>query len=280
VTDLALGGFARMFERDDGPAVAAAFADAGLTQVQLNLAAIGLPTVPPAGTVDDAQLALVTEPFRRAPLRLWGLSATYNMAHPDPARRARETRNAAALIGATTRAAPVAVSLCSGTRDPVDMWAGHPGNGDERTWRDFRASLDVLLEAAAATGVLLAIEPEVSNVVSGTDAALRLVRELGPDASGIGFIMDPANLDPGQHGFAEVLGRAFESLSGRLICVHAKDAVPWSDTVSGSGVVDFTLVAALRAEFAPDVPVIIQDALEDEIPAAVDHVRRAFGLDR
>jgi sugar phosphate isomerase/epimerase len=119
--------------------------------------------------------------------------------------------------------------------------------------------------------VLLAVEPEPGNVVSGTAQAQRLVAELGADAERIGFILDPANLiavSPAQQ-HEEILLEAFQELGEKTICVHAKDIQPWSTTLKGGQGVDYELVGRLYHGLPNRVPFIIQDATEDELP----HVR-------
>lgn len=36
------------------------------------------------------------------------------------------------------------ITLCTGTRDPDDMWRWHPDNSTPEAWRDVRAALVIL----------------------------------------------------------------------------------------------------------------------------------------
>lgn len=273
-----LGAFARIFHRDTAEEIAEAFATRGLTQVQLNLSALGLPTIPGEVELAELDLAGIRTSFTAHGTVLWGVSATFNTAHPDAGVRSRSTRAARDFIAALAPSGAVAATLCSGSRDPDDMWARHPETAGEEAWHDFRAALDELLPAAEAAGVVLAIEPEPANTVADVDRALRLVRELGPDADRIGFILDPANLvsDVARSDHVAVLARAFAELGERTVCVHAKDTVPWEQTLRGDGVVDYGHVAQLYHALPRPVPLIIQDATERELTPIANGLRRGF----
>ncbi|WP_382309373.1 sugar phosphate isomerase/epimerase family protein [Herbiconiux sp. UC225_62] len=270
-----LGAFARIFSRPTVNDLAVAFEDHALTQVQLNLSALGLPTIPRGDELRRLDVAAIQRTFGLHGSTVWGVSATFNTAHPDPDVRKHDTADAARFIAALGDSGAVAATLCSGSRDPANMWGRHPDTASEAAWSDFRRSLDALLPSAEAAGVLLAIEPEPANTVSGTDRALRLIDELGPDADTIGFILDPANLIDGvaADDRRSTLERAFDALGDRAICVHAKDTVPWAQTLAGAGVVDYDLVGRLHAALPQPVPVVIQDASETEIDAVAALVR-------
>lgn len=279
-----LGGFARMYERDSTEALAGTLAEAGLTQVQLNLSAVGFQTIPAGSALAGLDLREIAGAFSGRGLVPWGLSATYNMIHPDAAWRRRATHEAASFIRRVPPGVFAAITLCTGTRDAQNQWRAHPENRSEQAWRDFRAELDLLLEATSEGGPVLGIEPEPGNVVSDADAAMRLLGELGADAARVGMILDPANL-VSEHARAEhtsVLADAFERLGEHAVCIHVKDTVPWEETLSGHGVVDYHEVIRLVrgldtvTRTSAPVPLIIQDATEEQVPAILEMLRRAI----
>ena len=266
-----LGAFARIFRVQTPAELVDAFHAHTLTQVQLNLSTFGLPTIPTTEEVSTPDLDRIAHELDSGGLRLWGISATYNTAHPDADYRSSQAERAAEFIGRIGGTRTIAATLCSGSRNPTDMWGFHPDTGSEAAWRDFRESLDILLPAAERGGVLLAIEPEPANTVLDVDRALRLQQELGGSADHIGFILDPANLimhvDEAKRRYT--LERAFAELGPRTICVHAKDTVAWASTLRGTGVVDYELVARLYHDLPQRVPLIIQDASEAELADVV-----------
>lgn len=262
-----LGIFARTFPRADAGEAAAAVAAAGFGLIQLNLSAIGLPTLPAAGDHSRLDFGAIRQAFDDRAVRIWGLSASYNMVHPDPAVRSAQTEAAAALIGRAPELGATAVTLCTGTRDPDDMWRRHPGNDEPQAWRDLRATLDRLLPAAAAAGVRLGIEPEPGNVVSSAARARRLLDELGRDAGLTGIVFDPANLvtvaTAGRQ--AGILGEAAGLLAGSVFCVHAKDVAESGYAAAGTGLLDYQLVFGLLSGLPAGIPLMIQDAAEHDV---------------
>jgi sugar phosphate isomerase/epimerase len=236
---------------------------------------LGHPTIPSAAERERIDVAGIRRAFDARGRVVWGLSATYNAANPDETVRAAESERAAGLIASSGDLGVVAATLCTGSRDATDMWARHPENGGAAAWWAMRRSLDALIPAAERAGVLLGVEPEPGNVVSGTAAARRLLGELGADADRIGVILDPANLvaDAARSEHRAVLEEAFDVLGERTICIHVKDTVPWARTLAGEGVVDYELVLKLRRGLPSAVPVIIQDASEGELPEIRDRLR-------
>lgn len=268
MTTPALGVFARVFPAGTASEVAAAVRAADYAIAQLNLSALGLPTIPGDWSIVDTDG--IKAAFTQAGVELWGLSCTYNMAHPDDGLRSAGTRGAVELIRRAPSLGIAVVTLCTGSRDVDWMWAAHPDNSTPLAWTDFRRELDVLLEAASAAGVVLGIEPEPGNVVCDADAAARLLDELGAERSLIGIIVDSANLlatVPRKH-HRSVLDRAFDVLGQATVCLHAKDLVPWEQTLGAAGVVPYEYVAQLYSRLPEGPPIIVQD-----VPAA--HARRA-----
>ena len=270
-----LGVFARCFPVQPAADLARTVVEHGFATVQLNLSALGLPTIPDEASLAGIDLAAIARDFHDHELSIWGLSASYNMVHPEPGRAAEQTRQAAQLIRRSSELGVRAVTLCTGSRDPDDMWRAHADNASAGAWSDLLTNLEPLLSAAEEAGVLLAVEPEPGNVISDTAAALRLTTELGDGASRVGFILDPANLagDNPPEKFEPVLRDAFDRLGAAAICVHAKDVVSWPARLAGEPGLDFELVRELHATLPHPVPLIIQDADPGNILAVRTLVR-------
>src|SRR5262249_28045148 len=56
------------------------------------------------------------------------VSGTFNMIDPIPERRHAGLRCLGQLAGACALLGARIITLCTGTRDPDDMWRGHPAN--------------------------------------------------------------------------------------------------------------------------------------------------------
>jgi len=259
-------------------AVAYAISAAGYRVAQLNLKALGLPTLPTAAEWQDIDPVGIRRAFEAAGVACWGLSASYNMAHPDARVRRAGTLSATDLLARAPAFGVTAVTLCTGSRDPERMWAAHPDNPSAQAWHDMRAELSLLLAAAHEAGVLLGIEPEPGNVVRDADAAVRLLGELGADAARVGIIADAANLlaEHPLEAHGHILEHAFDALADHIVCLHAKDLVAWEQSLGGRGVVDYRLVASLYARSGLRAPVIVQDVDAAQAPGALAYLRERF----
>ncbi len=266
-----LGVFARSYPVGPPATVAAAVATDGFDTVQLNLSALGRPTL--SEDLTPEQAGTIGAAFTAAGVSIWGLSATFNAIHPDPARRERETAAAVALIRTVRHFGAAVATICTGTRDAADMWRAHPDNTTPAAWTDLRRTLDALLEAAGAGNIRIGIEPEAGNVVIDAKAARRLLDEVGDPR--LRIVLDPANLvTPDaldrQRG---ILDEAFDLLGPETICVQAKDVATDGHTIAGQGGLDYDHIFS-RVAGLPGVPVVIQDATPAELPTVVAHLRR------
>ena len=267
-----LGIFARTFPRETPQAVAAEVGQAGFAMAHWNFAALGRPTL--ADGVDDETFGRVRASFDSAGVAIPSVSVTYNVVHPDKELRERQTAAAVELIGRIPSLGADVATLCSGTRDPENMWRSHPDNARPDAWSDLRATLDVLLDAAATAGIRLGVEPEPGNIVRNASVAARLLNELGSDAP-IGIIFDPANLlSPATIAQQkEILTDAIDMLGARIIGAQAKDVVESGYSAAGAGMMDYHLVFRLLSRIAP-VPLIAQDVAESDAARVHDELLR------
>jgi sugar phosphate isomerase/epimerase len=274
-----LGIFARVFPPGPPAHVAGSIRTAGFTVTQLNLSALGRPTLDT--TLADEDTAEIATAFTRAGVRIWGLSGTFNAIDPDRHARAHATSACIAVIDRAPQIGAEVVTLSTGTRDRDSMWRAHPDNATIPAWHDLLATLEQLVPAAARSGIRLGIEPEPGNVVCDARSARRLLRELGDDAQHVAIVLDPANLltvgtlDEQQ----EILTQAFAELGDHTAAVHAKDVVPSGYAAPGAGGMDYDLVFRLHAELPRPVPVIAQDVSADDAARVhtflTDHALRA-----
>src|SRR3712207_9087746 len=88
-------------------------------------------------------------------IALVAVSGTFNMIHPDKEVRRDGLRRLGVLVGACERLGISTVTLCTGTRDPEDMWGPHPDNTRPEAWRGPVATLQEGLQTAAADGAIV-----------------------------------------------------------------------------------------------------------------------------
>jgi sugar phosphate isomerase/epimerase len=271
-----MGVFARVWRANQPRAIAEPIRALGLRHVQWNFSAIGRPTI--SSEYCEADFTEVKTAFAEAGVMLWGLSVTYNIIDRDQERCEAHTRAAEHMIRLAPLLGVEAVTICTGSNDPTNMWKFHPDNARADSWVRALEVIRRLEAAARESGVLVGVEPERANVVADASAAHRLLEALGERAS-VGVVLDPANLITVESANRqkEVLTQAFASLGDRVICLHAKDVV--SDgaySAAGQGVLDYDLIASLHSTYTPAAPVVIQDAYPDDMPNVIAYLRRVW----
>ena len=268
---LEVGIFSRTWRRPSLEDVLDAAAGHGFRAIHFNFASAGLPSLPDA--IDPDVCASIRAAFEARGMVMVGVSGTYNPIHPDEVRRAAETERARRLILAAPSLGTRFVSLSTGTRDPNDMWRDHPRNGHPSARRDLRNTLEVLIRAADEAGVDLGIEPEHRNVVASATDAARLLAEMRTPR--LRIILDAANLVAvaAPERQRDVLAQAFDLLAPHTAVLHAKDtALDGSHVAAGSGFLDYPFLFEMIGRHRLDVPVIIHDALENDVARAREFV--------
>jgi sugar phosphate isomerase/epimerase len=233
-----LGIFSRTYHSVEIGEICARVSADGFQAVQFNFSSVGLPSLPAEwpGTV----LREVLASTHRSGLAVCALSGTYNMAHPDIARRLADRIGFANVVRAAQFMKVPLVTLCTGTRDVTNMWAAHEDNGSREAWASMRGELDFALELVERHRVSLGVEPEPGNVVTDARVARRLLDETGHPR--LKIVLDAANLLPpeSQDRQREVVAEAVDLLGADLALVHTKDVGPAGEAVAaGRGVVDF-----------------------------------------
>lgn len=232
-----LGIFAKTFGGSLEQAFAA-IAAAGFTCTQFNMACAGLASMPddiPSPVIDAIRHAA-----RAHRVEIVALSGTYNMIHPDVLVRRSGLSRLRTLAAACVRLETGLVTLCTGTRDPLDQWRHHPANDEPSAWRDLITALEVAIGIAEEYDIYLGIEPELANVVNSAPKARRLLDELG--SLRLRIVLDPANLFE-RLSLKEQRDRvsaAVDLLGDRMAIAHAKDR--WADgrfVAAGQGVLDY-----------------------------------------
>ena len=268
--------FSRTYPMKDIAAVLDAVVADGFEGIQANLSSAGLASLPnasPSGVIEKVKSAATSRGIKIA-----ALSGTYNMAHPDPqVRQASRAGFANVVTAAREMGAPI-VTLCTGSRDPQDMWKSHPDNNSPEAWSDLLSELDFALRLAEDAGIQLAIEPEPANVIGDAKTADRLLKQIA--SQHLGIILDAANLlTPAtlatQH---EIMAEAANLLGGSLLLAHAKDIDTSGNVIApGQGAVDlFAFAKALRTVNYCG-PLIAHGFTADKTRFAAQSLRRIIG---
>jgi sugar phosphate isomerase/epimerase len=242
-----LGVFAKTFEGAGALPVLRAVAAAGFECAQFNLACCGLASMPEA--IGRSVSSSIADAALRTGVRIVAISGTYNMIHPDRTVRVEGLARLRVLAQACKDIGTDLVTLCTGTRDPTDLWRKHSENASALAWHDLCLEMEQAIRVADQFGVYLGIEPELANVVSSSEKARRIIDEMQSDR--LRIVLDPANLfeiasKAEQHA---LIRRSIELLSDRIALAHAKDrARDGTFAAAGTGIIDFAyFVRTLRS---------------------------------
>jgi sugar phosphate isomerase/epimerase len=276
-SEVRIGVFAKTFSRPSQEGVFDAVAGHGIRDTQFNMSVAGLPPMP--DEIDPALADRIREDAADRNIAVVAVSGTFNMIHPDLEVRRDGLRRLGVLAGACERLGTSTVTLCTGTRDPADMWRRHPDNATPEAWRDLLDAMQEALETAERRGVTLAFEPEISNVVDSAEKGRRLLDEMRSPR--LKVIMDAANLfdteDPARRlsRSEEILGKAFDLLGGDLALAHAKDVRECGEVVAaGKGDLDYDLYLKRLNEAGYGGSLVMHGLAEEEIDSSLAFLRR------
>jgi len=269
-----LGIFARTFPRPNFADTLDAIAALGLRCIQFNFSCLGLPTLPdriPLDVIERVRVACVSRGIEVA-----GVSGTFNLIDPDEPKRRAGLARLPTLAHAARALGCELITLCTGTRDPHDMWRAHPENNSPTAWTDLHRSMEQALAVTEQHGIWLGIEPEVGNVVSSVRKARQLLDEL--HSSRVKIVLDPANLfPPGRvERMRETIEEAFQLLGTDIVMAHAKEIAADGTTgniAPGRGVLDWNYFLGTLARMEFRGPIVLHGLPEADVPGAVRFLR-------
>ena len=267
-----LGIFARTFHRPTLEETFDAVAEHGLYCVQFNMACVGLPTLP--DHVDKDVINRIRMEAASRKISIAAVSGTYNMIHPDPRQRQAGLHRLHVLASACKQMGTSVITLCTGTRDPENMWRWHPDNTTQQAWDDLLSSMAAALHIAEEENVTLAFEPEQANVINTAVRGRALLDAM--QSQRLKVIMDPANLisSDNKHLMHHVLDEAFELLRKDIVLAHAKDIGPDNTFLAaGSGILDYDYYLNHLEAATVEVPLIIHGLSETQVDTAVRFLR-------
>jgi sugar phosphate isomerase/epimerase len=268
-----LGIFAKTFAGDDPLTVLRAARAIGYSSCHYNMTCSGLASVPES--IDPQKIADVRDAVDVTVVSLCGLSATFNMIHPDPVEREKGLRGLEVLAAAAQALSIPFLTLCTGSRDGKDQWRHHPENQLPAAWRDLCQSMAAGIAIAEKYDIWLGVEPEIANVVNSAAAAERLLHDMGSDR--IKIVIDPANLFHAatlqeQH---EIVAKSVGRLAPHIVMAHAKDRdAAGRPVVAGRGVIDFEFYFKQLQHAGFDGPVVTHGLKAEDAKMANTYLER------
>ncbi len=246
----------------------------GLACVQMSMACANLPEMP-----DQIPAELPGRIRREASSRgiaVASVTGTFNMTHPDVEHRRMGLRRLRVLAEACPQMGTSFVHICTGTRDPNSMWRPHPDNDSPEAWRDMAACVREATDIARQANVVLAFEPEMSNVVGSARKARRLLDEIG--SPHLKVTMDPANLFHAGElpRMKEILDEAFALVGKDVVLAHAKDLDHDGEAghkAAGEGVLDYERYLRLLRKYHFQGPLLLHGLTPTQVPGCMAFVR-------
>lgn len=266
------------------PTVEALFRDIrgyGFTQVQFDFLSVADEQMPAA--IDTALIHRIRGTAEDNGVQIVAVNGTFNMIHPDPLTREDGILRFGELARHVKALGCDLVTLCTGSRDPVNMWRWHEDNEGERAWHDLMESMRRVLSIAEAHDLTLGLEPEASNCMNTAQRCRRVLDAFGSPR--LKVIMDIANLfQKGQarpENVRPVMRNAFDLLGGHIALAHGKDIREGEGltfTHAGGGIVDFPYFKELLDECGYRGCMLLHGIKrEEEFSQSVEFVRRAMG---
>jgi sugar phosphate isomerase/epimerase len=263
-----IGIFAKTFVRPSVDETFKVIAKHDLHAVQFNMATVGLESLP--GKASNEEIKEIQQASKKYNIQLSALSGTFNMAHPDVKHRQEGLKRFAVLIEAAKRLETPIITLCTGTRDTTSMWQYHPDNSSKEAWRDLCNTLEPALALAQEQNLILAFEPETSNVISSARKGRQLLDEM--KSPNLKVIMDGANLFTSKtlNQQEKIFAEAFELLGSEIVLAHAKDINKQDEFVAaGKGAVAYELFIQHLKQINFQSAIILHSLSEAEVTGCV-----------
>jgi sugar phosphate isomerase/epimerase len=275
-----IGIFAKTFPRSTLEEAMDAAVEHGLHCMQFNLAVAGLPTMPDQINPELIDRIRCAAEMRR--IDLSAISGTFNMIHPNQIKVQADLNRLAMLAAACASMGTKIITLCTGTRNPLNQWHWHPDNLTPEAWHDLTSAMQQALEIADRYDVTLAIEPELNNVVDSAQKGRKLLDEM--QSPRLKVVMDGANLF--KQGtllqMRVILEEAFALLGSDIVIAHAKDLTRDGEAgqeAAGNGLLDYDYYIELLRAVHYTGPLILHGLGEDQVDRSVAFLRSKLNVE-
>lgn len=223
-------------------------------------------------SASNPPLAKIRKELDVRQIKVSALSGTYNMIDPDVEKRHAGLRKLRYVAEQCEALGTSVITLCTGSRDPHNMWRAHPDNNSASAWKDLVESMEKALIIAQEYEVTLAFEPEVSNVIDSAQKARSLLDEM--QSPYLKVCMDGANIfHKGElPKMREILDEAFALLGEDIALAHAKDLDRDGQAghlAAGTGVLDYDQYLGLLKRSGYEGAVVLHGLSEDQVPFCV-----------
>ena len=269
-----IGIFAKTFERPTLAGVLDAVVEHGISSVQFNLLCAGVEEMPLE--ISPALITQVCESLAARQITMAAISGTFNIIDPNLTQRRDGFERLKVLAGASKAMGTHIITFCTGTRNPDYLWRAHPDNNTPAAWRDMLDSMAEAVQIAEAHDVLLAFEPEVSNVVDSAQKARHLLDEI--NSPHLKVTIDGANLfHQGElPRMREILDEAFDLLGDEIVLAHAKDLSRDGEAghdAAGTGLLDYAYYITCLRRAGYTGSLVLHSLTEAQTPGCVSFLQ-------
>ena len=270
-----LGIMAKTFDKPSLESNLDAVQASGAWHIQFDLTIARLDAMP--DQIDPAVSVRIRTAMAERGLTMAAVSGTFNMIHPDVRVRRAGLASLGVIAAACDSLGTSVITLCTGTRDPDNMWRRHEGNDAPDAWADMIDTIGEALTMAERANVVLAFEPEMANVINSADKGRRLLDHF--QSPHLKVIFDAANLfeiaDADEQ--KRIIERAFELLVDDVVIAHAKDRDAAGNFVAaGHGTLDYDHYVKALHQSGFDGPLITHGLTEAQVPGCIQMLRDAL----
>jgi sugar phosphate isomerase/epimerase len=216
--------------------------------------------------------------FRKHEIDFAVLGCYLNLAHPDEIqlKKIRDTYLAnirfASLLGCGV--------VGTETGAPNAEYRSEPACQTEEALQLFITNLRPIISYAEKMGVIVAIEPVRSHIVSNPGRARRVLDEI--NSPNLQIIFDPVNLlgIDNYRNQAEVIGEAIELLGKDIAVIHMKDFVVKDNSLisvsAGSGNLDYMPILKFIKAKKPYIHCTLEDTCPENAEAAKEYIEAMY----
>lgn len=270
-----IGIFSKTFIQPSLQECLDAVLDHGLTKVQFNMSNAGLPPLP--DFIDPEIEQKVFQETRLRNIQIVAVSGTFNMIHPNVAERKLGLKRLRTLAASCKGIGTSVITLCTGTRNPTSMWKKHRENSDQSAWDELLATMEQAIHIAEDYDIILAFEPEMSNVIDNAQKGRMLLDTM--KSENLKVVMDPANLFEMEtvNKMQETLDEAFHLLGDDIVISHAKDIIVNGElefVAAGEGILDYDAYLRLLRSTNFRGPLILHGLEVQQVDKSVHFLRK------
>ena len=275
-----IGIFAKTFMRPSLEGVLDDISEHGINQVQFNMSCAGLSSLPEY--IDPVVAQKIHHETRIRNIRIAAVSGTFNMVHPDVAVRRSGIKRLRTLAASCNEMGTSVITLCTGTRDPNNMWQKHPLNSDSSAWKDLLETMEHVIAIAEEYMITVAFEPEAANVIDTAERGRKLLNEIS--SPNLKVVMDASNLFQirNVHRMKETMDEAFDLLGDDIVIAHAKDIITNNEELefvaAGQGILDYDTYLPLLHAHGFQGPLILHGLDEQQVETCVQFLKQKLSL--